>query len=123
MPKDKETIERVQQLINDDTDFIVLYYNRERVTPEELITFYKQLDSEIKPALGRPIQFICCDIGFKLESRTKEEIREMLYDEDDYCDFCGEGRVVMSTMDGLHKPCIAAYCPKCGRKLKEEEEV
>ena len=53
MPKDKETIERVQQLINDDTDFIVLYYNREKVTPEELITFYKQLDSKIKPALGR----------------------------------------------------------------------
>ena len=110
MPKDKETIERVQQLINDDTNFIVLYYNREKVTPEELITFYKQLDSEIKPALGRPIQFICCDIGFKLESHTKEEIRKMLYDEDD---FCGEGY-------GLHKGCTAAYCPKCGRKLKEE---
>ncbi len=125
MLKDKETIERVQQLINDDTDFIVLYYNREKVTPEELITFYKQLDSEIKPALGRPIQFICCDIGFKLESRTKEDIREMLYDENDYCDFCGEEYVVMSgsrmTADALHKGCTAVYCPKCGRKLKEEE--
>ena len=60
----------------------------------------------------------------KLESRTKEDIREMLYDEDDYCDFCGEEYAVMSgsrmTADALHKGCTAVYCPKCGRKLKEK---
>lgn len=92
----KEIIEKVQQLINDDTDFIVLYYNRDNITLEELAAFYQQLNSSIKPALGRPIHFICCDNHMKLESRTKEDIREMLYDENDYCDFCGEEYVVMS---------------------------
>ena len=112
----KEIIEKVQQLINDNTDFIVLYYNRDNVTLEELTAFYQQLDSSIKPALERPNHM-------KLESRTKEDIREMLYDEDDYCDFCGEEYVVMSgsrmTTDALHRGCTAVYCPKCGRKLKK----
>lgn len=121
----RETIEKVQQLINDDTDFIVLYYNRNNITLEELAAFYQQLDSSIKPALGRPIHFICCDNHMKLESRTKEDIREMLYDEDDYCDFCGEEYVVISgsrmTKNALHKGCTANFCPKCGRKLKKDE--
>ena len=62
----KEIIEKVQQLINNDTDFIVLYYNRDNITLEELAAFYQQLNSSIKPALGRPIHFICCDNHMKL---------------------------------------------------------
>lgn len=57
---------------------------------------------------------------------TKEEVREMLYfNEDDYCDFCGEEYIVMSgsrmTKNALHKGCTANFCPKCGRKLKNDE--
>lgn len=122
--KDKETIERVQQLIHDNTDFIVFYYNKNNITLEELAAFFQQLISSIKPALERTIHFICCDNRIRLESRTKEDIREMLYDENDYCDFCGEEYVVMSgsrmTANALHKGCTAVYCPKCGRKLKEK---
>ena len=62
----KEIIEKVQQLINDDTDFIVLYYNRDNVTLDELVAFYEQLESSINLALERPVSFICCDNRLRL---------------------------------------------------------
>lgn len=57
--------------------------------------------------------------------KTKEEVREMLYFNENSCDFCGEEYVVMSgsrmTKNALHKGCTANFCPKCGRKLKNDE--
>lgn len=57
--------------------------------------------------------------------KTKEEVREMLYFNENFCDFCGEEYVVMSgsrmTKNALHKGCTANFYPKCGRKLKKDE--
>lgn len=55
--------------------------------------------------------------------KTKEEVREMLYFNEDFCDFCGEEYVIMSgsrmTKNALHKGYTANFCPKYGRKLKK----
>lgn len=118
---DKETIEKVQKLtIENKDDFVVLYYDKNKVYFKDLYDFIMLLKTTIKEC-----KIITCEKSITINAKTKEEVREMLYFNEDFCDFCGEEYVVMSgsrmTKNALHKGCTANFCPKYGRKLKKDE--
>ncbi len=121
---DKETIEKVQKLTIENKDnFIVLYYDKDKVHLKDLYDFFMILKTTIKEC-----KIIVCEKDITIDTMTKDELNKLFdltREETMPCDFCGEEYVVMSgsrmTADAMHKGCTANYCPKCGRKLKNDE--